>query len=70
MAELAAAFLAAELGVDGHLQHAEYIGSWIKVLKGDTKAIFTASRLAQEASDFILGKAGRIEAPSGLQEAA
>lgn len=56
VAELAAAFLCADLGVAGHLQHAEYIGSWIKVLKSDKRAIFAAARLAQEAADYILGR--------------
>ena len=60
VAELGAAFLCAELSVEGHLQHPEYVGSWIKVLKGDKRAIFTAARLAQEAADFI-SKAGAVD---------
>ena len=56
VAELAAAFLCADHGVAGKLQHAEYIGSWIKVLKDDKRAIFTASRLAQEAADYLTAK--------------
>ena len=73
VAELAAAFLGAELGVAGHLQHAEYIGSWIRVLKADKKAIFTTARLAQEAADYILGRkvGGTLDEPvTGQQEAA
>lgn len=73
VAELAAAFLGADLGVAGHLQHAEYIGSWIKVLKSDKRAIFTASRMAQEAADYILGRKVKDtldESASGVQEAA
>jgi antirestriction protein ArdC len=69
VAEMAAAFLAAELGIAGHLQHAEYIASWIKVLKGDKRAVFTASRLAQEAAEFILWPTGQVEVVD-LQEAA
>jgi len=61
VAELASAYLAADLGIPGHLQHAEYIGSWIKVLQGDKRAIFTASRLAQEAADDLLHRAGRLD---------
>ncbi len=73
VAELAAAFLCADLGVTGHLQHESYIGSWIKVLRQDKKAIFTAARLAQEAADYILGRkvGGTLDEPaSGEQEAA
>ena len=69
VAEMAAAFLSAELGIAGKLQHAEYIASWVEVLKGDKRAIFTAARLAQVAADFILRPAGQIE-DEDLQEAA
>jgi antirestriction protein ArdC len=31
------------------------IGSWIKVLKGDKRAIFTAASYAQRAADFLHG---------------
>lgn len=70
VAELAAAFLSADLGIDGRLQHAEYIGSWVKVLRSDKRAIFTASRLAQEAADYLLTRAGRGASGAALQEAA
>ena len=55
IAELGSAFLCALLGVrlEG-LQHAEYLGHWIKVLKADKFAIFTASSAAQKAADFVL----------------
>lgn len=53
VAELGAAFLCAQCGIDGKLQHESYIANWLKVLKGDKKAIFTASAAAQKAVDFI-----------------
>ena len=53
IAELTAAFLCAELGIDGELQHPEYIGSWIKVLKNDNQAIFKASSAAKKAADYL-----------------
>lgn len=55
IAELGAAFLCAALGVDGELQHADYIGSWLKVLKNDRKAIFQASSAARKASEYLQG---------------
>ncbi len=67
VAELASAFLCAELGVAGKLHHAEYIGSWIKVLQGDKRAIFTASRMAQEAADYLAGRSGRVDAEDAAQ---
>lgn len=39
VAELGAAFLCAEVGIEGELRHEEYIGSWLEVLKGDKRAI-------------------------------
>lgn len=37
--------------------HASYLASWLKVLKNDTKAIFTAASKASEAADFLSGLA-------------
>lgn len=55
VAELGAAFLCAELGVDlrPRADHAAYIGSWLKVLAGDKRAIFTAAAHAQKAVDYL-----------------
>lgn len=55
VAEMGAAFLCASVGIAGKLQHAEYIGNWIKVLRGDKRAVLIASSHAQKAADFILG---------------
>jgi antirestriction protein ArdC len=56
VAELGAAFLCFDMGVQGKLQHEEYIANWIKVLKDDKYAIFTAARLAREAVAFAKGE--------------
>ena len=60
VAELGSAFLCAEFGVEGklQLQHTAYIQNWISVLKNDKNAIFAASRMAQEATDRLMEKAG------------
>ncbi|SDO97974.1 hypothetical protein SAMN05216196_1152 [Lutimaribacter pacificus] len=57
VAELGAAFLCADLGLtlEDREDHAAYIGSWLKVLKDDKRAIFTASAHAQRAADFLHG---------------
>lgn len=54
VAEMGAAYLCAQSGVEGKLQHAEYISSWLKVLKKDKKAVFTAAKQAQQAADFVM----------------
>ena len=62
VAELGAAFTLGQLGmVDATLEaHADYVQSWIKVLKNDTRAIFTAASQAAKASAFILSRATSI----------
>jgi antirestriction protein ArdC len=35
--------------------HAAYIASWLKVLKDDKRAIFTAASHAQKAADYLHG---------------
>jgi len=55
VAELGAAFLSADLDLtpEPREDHAAYIGSWLKVLKNDKRAIFTAAAHAQRAVDFL-----------------
>jgi antirestriction protein ArdC len=50
VAELGSAFLSADLELTPEIRddHAAYIASWIKVLKNDKRAIFSASSYAQE----------------------
>lgn len=57
VAELGAAFLAADLGLTPEVQpeHASYLAAWLKVLKADTKAIFTAASHASKAAEFLHG---------------
>lgn len=52
VAELGSAMLCAHLKIDGQLQHASYIASWLKVLKDDPKNILKASALAQKILTF------------------
>jgi antirestriction protein ArdC len=65
VAELTSAFVCSQLEIQGGLQHPEYIGHWIKVLKGNTMAIFTASSLAKKAHAFIAERGGKpLESPT------
>ena len=52
VAELGSAMLCAHNKIDGQLQHASYIDSWLKVLKDDPKNILKASALAQKILSF------------------
>ena len=60
IAELGAAFTCAHLGLstEPREDHAAYIQSWLKVLKADSKAIFTAASKAQQATDWLIQRAG------------
>ena len=55
VAELGAAFLCAdlELKLEDRNDHAAYIGSWLKVLKNDKRAIFQAAAHAQRAVTYL-----------------
>lgn len=56
VAELCSAFLCAELGVVPTTRHADYLGAWLEVLKGDNRAIFQAASLASKAANFVMGR--------------
>jgi antirestriction protein ArdC len=55
VAELGAAFLCADLQITAEPRpdHAQYLASWLAVLKADKKAIFTAASKASEAAAFL-----------------
>jgi antirestriction protein ArdC len=57
VAELGAAFLSSDLGLTPEVRsdHASYIASWIKILKEDKRALFSAASHAQRAADFLNG---------------
>jgi antirestriction protein ArdC len=62
VAELASAFLCADLGLTPEVRedHAAYIAEWLKVLKNDKRAIFSAASHAQKAVDFLHNAASGI----------
>ena len=59
VAELGAAFVGAHLGIGTVTRedHASYVKSWLKTLRNDKKAVFTAASKAQEAADFLINAA-------------
>ena len=54
VAEMASAFTCAALGIVPTVRHADYIGSWLAVLRADEKAIFRAASQASKAADYLL----------------
>lgn len=55
IAEIGSAYLCADLGVSNEPRpdHAAYVVSWLRLLKSDTRAIFTASRQADRAVTYL-----------------
>lgn len=60
VAEIGAAFLCAELRITPELRadHAQYLASWVAILKSDNKAIFAAAAKASEATRYLKGLTG------------
>ncbi len=52
--EISAAFLCASLGITPTVRHADYIGSWLEVLREDNRAIIRAASAASKAADYLL----------------
>lgn len=57
VAEISAAFVCAHLNLDDEPRedHAQYLASWLRVLKADPKALFSAASAAQKATDYLIG---------------
>ncbi|RUW81927.1 MULTISPECIES: zincin-like metallopeptidase domain-containing protein [unclassified Mesorhizobium] len=55
VAEISAAFSCAALGIVPTVRHADYIGSWLEVLREDNRAVVRAASLAGKAADWLLG---------------
>ena len=55
VAELGSAFLMAALGISGEVrEHADYLDSWLTLLRQDKRAIFKAAAQAQKAANWAL----------------
>lgn len=63
VAEMGAAFSCARLGIENETRedHASYLASWLRVLKSDKRAIFTAASKAQAACDYLFDLADKAD---------
>ncbi|MGY3610953.1 MULTISPECIES: ArdC family protein [unclassified Bradyrhizobium] len=55
IAEISSAFSCASLGIVPTVRHADYIGSWLEVLREDNRAIVRAASQASKVADYLLG---------------
>ncbi|MFB1118781.1 zincin-like metallopeptidase domain-containing protein [Dickeya dadantii] len=56
IAELGSAFLMADLGIVGEVQHESYIASWLKALENDKRYIFKAASAASKAHRYLMDR--------------
>ncbi len=56
IAEMGSAFLCAALGILPTVRHADYLASWLEVLREDNRAIFRAAGQASKAADWLLAR--------------
>jgi antirestriction protein ArdC len=54
IAEITTAYTCAALGIVPTVRHADYIGSWLEVLREDNRAIVRAASAASKAADYLL----------------
>jgi antirestriction protein ArdC len=59
VAELGAAFLCADFGIanEPRPDHAAYLAHWLRILRQDKRALFTAASKAQAATDWLHARA-------------
>jgi antirestriction protein ArdC len=76
VAEMTSAFVCASLGIVPTVRHADYIGSWLEVLRDDNRAIIRAAGAASKGAECLLAfhldqaKHDDVDVPDGELEAA
>ena len=63
VAEIGSAILCAEAGIanEPRADHAQYLAGWLRVLKADSRAIFSAASEASKAVDYVLSCGALVE---------
>jgi len=70
VAEIGAAFTCAALGIVPTVRHADYIGSWLEVLREDNRAIVRAASQASKAAEFLLSFRPQVDDAEAPQRSA
>jgi antirestriction protein ArdC len=63
IAEMTSAFVCASLSIVPTVRHADYIGSWLEVLRDDDRAIVRAASAASKAADYLLAFRSESDRP-------
>lgn len=61
IAEMTGAFVCAALGIAPTVRHADYIGSWLEIIREDQRAILRAASAASKAADYLLAFRAGVE---------
>ena len=64
IAEMTSAFVCASLGIVPTVRHADYLGSWLEVLREDNRAIVRSASAASKAADYLLAFRAETDAAS------
>jgi antirestriction protein ArdC len=70
VAEMTGAFVCAALSITPTVRHADYLGSWLEVLREDNRAIIRAASAASKAADYLLAFRKEDPEPVAAEKAA
>ena len=68
VAEMTAAFTCATLGITPTVRHADYVGSWLDVLREDDRAIIRAASAASKAAEYLLAFRPSVTEPGAAED--
>ncbi|RWH49463.1 MAG: DUF1738 domain-containing protein [Mesorhizobium sp.] len=68
VAEMNAAFCCASLGIVPTVRHADYLASWLEVMREDNRAIVRAASQASKAADWLLAFLPETDGAAGTAE--
>ena len=69
VAEMTGAFVCAALGISPTVRHADYIGSWLEIIREDNRAILRAASAASRAANYLLEHCPSAEARQAANDA-
>jgi len=67
VAEMTGAFVCAALSIVPTVRHADYLGSWLEVLREDNRAVIRAASAASKATDYLLAFRSSDPAPQAAE---
>lgn len=69
-AEISAAYVCAALGIEPTVRHADYLGSWLAIMREDNRAIVRAASAASKCADYLLAYRDAAVAANAIERMA